>query len=107
MKSKKKLKQSFNKLQRQLIRGLLAIIGITLIIIFIFGNHGVIELYQLSKKRQQIQEEIILLRQQKIDLEKEKSLLKNDRKHIEKLAREKYRMAKPNERIFKVVEKDL
>ena len=106
MRSKKKLKQSFNKLQRQLIRGLLAIIGITLIIIFIFGNHGVIELYQLSKKRQQIQEEIILLRQQKIDLEKEKSLLKNDRKHIEKLAREKYRMAKPNERIFKVIDKD-
>ena len=63
-------------------------------------------LYQLSEKRQQIQEEIVILRQQKIDLEKEKSLLKNDKKHIEKLAREKYRMAKPNERIFKVIEKD-
>jgi len=106
MRSKKKLKQSFNKLQRRLIRGVLSIIGVSLIIIFIFGNHGVIELYQLSKKRQQIQKEIILLRKQKIDLEKEKSLLKNDKKHIEKLAREKYRMAKPNERIFKVIEKD-
>ena len=106
MRSKKKLKQKFNKLQKQLIRGVLSIIGISLIIIFIFGKHGVIELYQLSKKRQQIQEEIALLRQQKIDLEKEKSLLKNDKKHIEKLAREKYRMAKPNERIFKVIEKD-
>ena len=106
MRNKKKLKQSFNKLQRQIIRGVLSIIGISLIIIFIFGNHGVLELYQLSKKRQQIQEEIVLLRQQRIDLEKEKSLLKNDKKHIEKLAREKYRMAKPNERIFKVIEKD-
>ena len=106
MRSKKKLKQSFNKLQRRLIRGVLSIIGVSLIIIFIFGNHGVIELYQLSKKRQQIQKEIILLRKQKIDLEKEKSLLKNDKKHIEKLAREKYRMAKPNERIFKVTEKN-
>ena len=106
MRNKKKLKQSFNKLQRQLIRGVLSIIGMSLIIIFIFGKHGVIELYQLSKKRQQIQEEIVLLRQQKIDLEKEKSLLKNDKKHIEKLAREKYRMARPNERIFKVIEKD-
>ena len=106
MRNKKKLKQSFSKLQKQLIRGVLSIIGISLVIIFIFGNHGVIELYQLSKKRQKIKEEIILLRQQKIDLEKEKSLLKNDKKHIEKLAREKYRMAKPNERIFKVIEKD-
>ena len=106
MRNKRKQKLSFNKLQRQLIRGVLTIIGISLIIIFIFGNHGVMELYKLSKKRQQIQEEIVLLRQQKIDLEKEKSLLKNDKKHIEKLAREKYRMAKPNERIFKVIEKD-
>ena len=106
MRNKKKLKQKFNKLQRQLIRGVLSIIGISLIIIFIFGNHGVIELYQLSKKRQQIQKEIVLLRQQRIYLEKEKSLLKNDKKYIEKLAREKYRMAKPNERIFKVIEKD-
>ena len=106
MRNKRKQKQSFNKLQRQLIRGVLTIIGISLIIIFIFGNHGVMELYKLSKKRQQIQQEIVLLRQQKIDLEKEKSLLKNDKKHIEKLAREKYRMAKPNERIFKVIEKD-
>ena len=106
MRNKKKLKPSFNKLQRHLIRGVLTIIGISLIIIFIFGNHGVIELYQLSKKREQIQKEITLLRQQKIDLEREKSLLKDDKKHIEKLAREKYRMAKPNERIFKVIEKD-
>ena len=106
MRSKKKPRQSFNKLQRQVIRGVLSIIGISLIIIFIFGNHGVVELYQLSKKREQIQEEIVLLRQQKINLEKEKTLLKNDKKHIEKLAREKYRMAKPNERIFKVIEKD-
>ena len=106
MRNKKKLKPSFNKLQKQLIRGILTLIGISLIIIFIFGNHGVIELYQLSKKRQQIQKEIVLLRQQKINLEKEKSLLKNDKKYIEKLAREKYRMAKPNERIFKVIDKD-
>ena len=106
MRNKKKLKQSFNKIQRQLIRGVLSIFGISLVIIFIFGNHGVIKLYQLSKKRQKIQEEIVLLRQQKIDLEKEKSLLKNDKKYIEKLAREKYRMAKPNERIFKVIDKD-
>ena len=100
------MKSSFNKLQKQLIRGILTLIGISLIIIFIFGNHGVIELYKLSKKRQQIQKEIVLLRQQKINLEKEKSLLKNDKKYIEKLAREKYRMAKPNERIFKVIDKD-
>lgn len=106
MRNKKKLKPSFNKLQKQLIRGILTLIGISLIIIFIFGNHGVIELYKLSKKRQQIQKEIVLLRQQKIKLEKEKSLLKNDKKYIEKLAREKYRMAKPNERIFKVIDKD-
>jgi len=32
--------------------------------------------------------------------------LENDLKYIEKLAREKYRMAKPGEKVFKVITKD-
>ena len=46
------------------------------------------------------------MRKEKVSLEEERFKLKNDDKYIEKLAREKYRMAKPNERIFKVKEKD-
>ena len=34
----------------------------------------------------------------------EKHRLENDMKYIEKLAREKYRMAKPGEKVFKVID---
>ena len=98
MRNKKKLKQSFNKLQRQLVKGALSIIGISLIIIFIFGNHGVIELYQLSKKRQQIQEEIALLRQQKIDLSKFSAIILTSRNAVDHFFRiaEEMRYPIPN-----------
>ena len=105
MRNKKKSNIYYNKIQKKIIRGILSLIGFSLIIIFLFGNHGLLELYQLSKKRQKIQEEIKILRTQKIELEKEKTKLKNDFQYIEELAREKYRMARPNERVFKVIEK--
>ena len=39
-------------------------------------------------------------------LEDEKIKLLTDYKHIEELAREKYRMSKKGERVFKVIEKE-
>ena len=39
-------------------------------------------------------------------LEEEKTKLSNDSKYIEQLAREKFRMAKKGEKVFKVIEKD-
>ena len=53
-----------------------------------------------------IQEKINLLREEKMALEDEKIKLQTDYKHIEELAREKYRMSKKGERVFKVIEKE-
>ena len=39
-------------------------------------------------------------------LEDEKTRLKTDFKYIEEMAREKYRMAKKGEKVFKVIEKE-
>ena len=47
-----------------------------------------------------------MLREEKIALEGEKTKLQTDYKHIEELAREKYRMSKKGERVFKVIEKE-
>ena len=44
------------------------------------------------------------LRNKKITLEDEKTRLKTDYKYIEEMAREKYRMAKKGEKVFKVIE---
>ena len=43
------------------------------------------------------------MREEKEELVLEKHRLENDLDYIEKLAREKYRMAKPGEKVFKVI----
>ena len=60
----------------------------------------------MKKERSNIQEKINLLREEKIALDNEKTKLQTDYKHIEELAREKYRMSKKGERVFKVIEKE-
>ena len=50
----------------------------------------------------EIQNEINDLRNQITMLEKEEEKLKFDEKYIEKIAREKFKMVKPGERVFKV-----
>jgi len=89
--------------QRQFVRGVLFLIGVTLLIIFVFGDHGLFQLYKLKRERAKIQEHITELRENREKLIAERNKLENDLVHIEKLAREKYKMAKPGEQVFKVV----
>ena len=103
---KKKQSLTTIELQKKIIRGILTIGALTLLIIFLFGNHGLYQLYILKKERNSIQEKINLLREEKIALEDEKTKLQTDNKHIEEIAREKYRMSKKGERVFKVIEKE-
>ncbi|MEC9007147.1 MAG: septum formation initiator family protein [Candidatus Neomarinimicrobiota bacterium] len=78
---------------------------LVLLITFFFGDQGLYHLYTLKSERKRIQAEIDYLRNQRITLEDEKTRLKTDYKHIEEMAREKYRMAKKGEKVFKVIEK--
>ena len=103
---KKKQSLTTIELQKKIIRGILTIGTLTLLVIFLFGNHGLYQLYILKKERSNIQEKINLLREEKMALEDEKIKLQTDYKHIEELAREKYRMSKKGERVFKVIEKE-
>ena len=68
------------ELQKKIIRGILTIGALTLLIIFLFGNHGLYQLYLLKKERSSIQEKINLLREEKIVLEDEKTKLQTDNK---------------------------
>ena len=97
---KKKQSLTTIELQKKIIRGILTIGALTLLIIFLFGNHGLYQLYILKKERGNIQDKINLLREEKMALENEKTKLQTDYKHIEELAREKYRMSKKGERVF-------
>ena len=52
-----------------------------------------------------MQDHIATLRQSRENLAAEKNRLENDLDYIEKIAREKYRMAKEGEKVFKVLYK--
>ena len=59
-----------------------------------------------SRTLSEIQQSIVQLREEKKRLESEKARLETDYEYIEQLAREYYRMAKPGEKVFKVVPKE-
>ena len=103
---KKKRPDQTLELQKKLVRFVLILGAIVLLIIFFFGDHGVYQLYRLREEKAEIQQSIVQLREEKIRLESEKTRLETDYKYIEQLARERYRMAKPGEKVFKVVPKE-
>ena len=70
--------------------------------LLLFSDRGLINLWSLKKEKLEIQNEINDLRNQIALLEKEGEKLKFDEKYIEKIAREKFKMVKPGERVFKV-----
>ena len=90
--------------QRQFIQGIVFLICMSLVIIFIFGDHGLIKLYKIKNQRKKVQNHIAQLRQEKEEKEEEKNKIENDLDYIEKIAREKYKMVKPGEKIFKIIE---
>ena len=98
-------RQQMAETQRQFVRGVLFLIGVTLLIIFIFGDHGIFQLYKLKRERKQVQIHITQLRENREKLIAEKNRLENDLDYIEKLARERFKMAKTGEKVFKVIPK--
>ena len=90
--------------QKKFLQGLVFLICFSLFIIFIFGDHGLLKLYKIKQKRKKIQANITQLRNEREKASTEKNKIENDLNYIEKIAREKYKMVKPGEKIFKVIE---
>ena len=97
--------RSTAKTQKQFIQGLVFLICLSLIIVFIFGDHGILKLYKIKSQREKTQTYITQLRNEREKSKEEKNKIENDLNYIEKMAREKYKMVKPGEKIFKVVPK--
>ena len=47
-------RQQLAETQRKFVRGVLLLIGVTLVIIFIFGDHGLLQLYKLKQERKEV-----------------------------------------------------
>ena len=64
---------------------------------------GIIRWYQLRNERNQVQVAIDQLIQKEVELTNELDRLSNDKEYIKKLAREKFHMVKPGEKVFRVI----
>ena len=84
----------------------MVIIIVGCISLLVFSDRGLINLWSLKKEKLEIQNQINDLRNQIALLEKEEEKLKFDEKYIEKIAREKFKMVKPGERVFKVKDEE-
>ena len=104
--NKSRRKQFIAEAQRKFFRAIILLVVSFLIIIFLFGNHGIYQLYKIKAQRKITQKRIEELKTERVLLENEKNRLETDLDYIERLAREKYRMAKRGEKVFKVIPKD-
>ena len=59
----------------------------------------------LNKQKNQITDNIAELKQEQKSLQAERNRLETDMEYIEKLARERYRMAKKGEKVFRVIKR--
>ena len=70
----------------------------------IFSDFGLKDLLKLKKQKSQLNLKINKLYQQQTALQQEINSLSNDADYIEKIAREKFLMVKPGEKVFRVIE---
>ena len=82
----------------------MAVLSIFGLGLFIFDDLGLLKWYSLRKERIRIQYEIDELIQREAHLTEEISKIKSDDTYLEKIAREKFQMVKPGEKVFRVVD---
>lgn len=79
--------------------------SLVLVMVFVLSDHGLYKLWQLKKEQALIEEQIQEFEAENELLVQEKNRLESDLEYIERLARERYRMAKENEKVFRVIPK--
>ena len=86
--------------------GIFAIIGIVLLVVLLAlsGKQGLVSLYKNHIQLTKQSNEVIRSHQIIDSLKTEISRLRNDTDYIEKIAREKFGMAKKNEKVYKFIE---
>jgi cell division protein FtsB len=105
-KSNRKISEVLQKISRKKRIRQVAFLAILILVatIFITGSRGTLQLYKFTKQKQDLEKEIKALETDKEELEKMKSNLESDPDYIEKIAREKYKMKKKEEKVYEIVE---
>ena len=76
--------------------------------ILLVNEFGLIKLFDLKKQKENLEQEIAFLNQQESNLRNTIYQLQHDQEHIEKIARERYMMALPGGKVYRIIrEKNL
>ncbi len=100
MKGWKKKKSFFQN--RNMTFPIIMVLGVMLLF---FNDMGIVKWYQLKQERLNIQTEIDRLILEEKDLAAELDHLENDDEYIKKIARERFHMVKPGEKVFRVIDR--
>lgn len=68
------------------------------------NDFGLLKLIQLKKNKYNLQHDIYILTEQQKKLNNDIKEIQTNPEFVEKIAREKFMMAKPGEKIFRVIE---
>ena len=86
-------------------RLLLLLFSAFLLSLFVFNDLGLFRLYKLNSKKNEIRKEIDYLITQEIELTNEINNLSNNNEYIKNIARTKFHLVSPGEKIYKVIER--
>tara|TARA_Y100000817_G_C16742056_1_gene492921 strand:+ start:384 stop:686 length:303 start_codon:yes stop_codon:yes gene_type:complete len=82
----------------------LGLIILTQILFLLFNEFGLMHWLKLNSKKLAIQNDLEQLLTQQVKLNEEIHRLNVDQEYIEKIARERFMLVKPGEKVFKVIE---
>jgi cell division protein FtsB len=89
------------------LKTILFLVGLALLAyLYLAGDYGFIRIFSLWKEKKNLQMEIKKIEAKTIDLKVEKNKLTTDLHYIERIARERYGLAKKGEKIYKFVQKE-
>ena len=75
------------------------------LLLFVFNDLGLFKLYKLNSKKDEIRDKIDYLITQEIKLTSEIENLSNNDEYIKSIARTKFHLVSPGEKIYKVIER--
>ena len=85
-------------------KGWISVLVVVVVLLFLVLNrHGVGRLHRLRAENDRLERKIATLQAQAKELMVERADLETDLAYVERLAREKYRMVKRGEKVFRVM----
>lgn len=99
---RRSLKDVLRFVKRNRRQTVLIIVAIVLSLYLLFDNKGIVRRVQLEMRKAEVQAAIEDAQKQTAQLESQKKALEGDKKTIEKIARERYGMARQGETVYRI-----